>query len=256
MAGKRDSSKEMGFLDHLEELRSVIISIIAVWLGSSIVIWFLSGRLLDFLLSTIPVESLYFNAPVEAFMIRLKLSFVAGFLVSFPFVLFRVWAFVAPGLFEHERRVVFPLILPSAALFYAGVIFAYWVMVPIVLGFLVRFGTEMLAPLISVSKYFEFVARTCFAFGLVFQLPLVIIFLTWSGVVSSRTLLRQWRWAVLAIFVAAAVLTPPDPASQLLMALPLVVLFLASAVLALLIERRRSRREGESPEKGPEDDPA
>jgi sec-independent protein translocase protein TatC len=223
----------------------VIISMIAGWLGVSIVLWFLSGRLLDFLLATIPVEDLYFNAPIEAFMVRLKLSFIAGFLVTFPFMLFRVWAFVSPGLFEKERRVVVPLIVPSAALFYTGAVFAYWVMVPVVLGFLLRFATGKLEPLLSVSKYFEFVARLCFAFGLVFQLPIAIVFLTWTGIVSSRFLLRQWRYAILIIFVAGAVLTPPDPASQLIMALPLCLLYFASAVLSLVFDRRRRKREAE-----------
>lgn len=242
---RKTKDKEMGFLDHLEELRSVIISIIAAWLGTSIVLWFFSGRLLDFLLATIPVEDLYFNAPIEAFMVRLKLSFIMGFLVAFPFMLFRVWAFVSPGLFESERRIVIPLILPSAALFYTGAVFAYWVMVPVVLGFLLRFGTGKLEPLLSVSKYFEFVARMCFAFGIVFQLPIAIVFLTWIGLVSPRTLLRQWRWAILIIFIAAAILTPPDPASQIFMALPLVALFLVSALLSLLFERRREARDRE-----------
>jgi sec-independent protein translocase protein TatC len=100
----------------------------------------------------------------------------------------------------------------------------------------------MLLPLLSIGKYFAFVARLCFAFGIVFQLPLVIIFLTSIGAISARTLLRQWRWAILVIFIAAAVLTPPDPASQLLMALPLVLLFLISVFLSMIIEKRRDSR--------------
>jgi sec-independent protein translocase protein TatC len=233
----------MGFLDHLEELRSTLISCIVTWIGLSVVLWFFSRRTLDFLLEGLPVESIYFNAPTEAFMIRLKLSFILGFLVAFPYMLFKVWSFVSPGLFSREKRVVFPLIFFATALFYLGVVFAYWALVPIVLEFLVKFGTEMLLPLLSIGKYFSFVARLCFAFGIVFQLPLVIVFLTSIGVISARALLRQWRWAILIIFVTAAVLTPPDPASQLLMALPLVLLFLISVLLSLIIESRRERRE-------------
>jgi len=244
---------EMGFLDHLDELRSTIIWILSAWLVSSIVLWFLSGHLLDFLLSTIPVENLYFNAPVEAFMVRLKLSFITGALLAFPFALFKVWSFVSPGLFSREKRVIIPMIAPSASLFYCGAFFACWVMVPIVLGFLLRFGTEMLEPLISVTKYFEFVARMCFAFGVVFQLPLAIIFLTWIGVVSPRTLLRKWRWAIVIIFITGAVLTPPDPASQLMMAIPLVFLFLGSVLLSIVFENRRKKREEEEAEE--EDEP-
>jgi len=247
---KEEHLEEMGFLDHLEELRSTLISMLAVWLGLSVVLWFLSGHMLDFLLSTVPLENLYFNAPVEAFMVRLKLSFIAGFLLAFPYMLFKVWTFVAPGLFEHERKVMLPLVIPSTLLFYAGAVFAYWIMVPIVLGFLIKFGTETLEPLISISKYFGFVARLCLAFGIVFQLPLVILFLTSTGVVSPRTLLRQWRWAIVLIFVTGAVLTPPDPASQLLMSVPLVVLFLGSAFLALLLERKRERDDEDGEETG------
>ena len=237
--------KEMGFLDHLEELRSTLIFSIVAWVVLSIVIWFFSGRILDFLLAGIPVDNLYFNAPTEAFVVRIKLSFILGVLIAFPYILFRFWAFVAPGLFSRERRTIFPLVFFSTILFYVGVIFAYWVLIPIVLDFLVRFGTEMLQPLLSVGKYFSFVARLCFAFGLVFQLPIVIIFLTSIGAISPRALIRQWRWAILVIFVVAAVLTPPDPASQLLMALPLVALFLVSVLLSMIIEKRRKNEEEE-----------
>jgi len=234
---------EMGILDHLEELRSVLISVIAAWLGSSIVLWFFSGFIMDFLLSGIPVESLYFHAPAEAFLTRMKLSFLMGFLVSFPYVLFRIWSFVSPGLFASEKKVVIPLIFPSTLLFYLGVVFAYWIMVPVALGFLIKFGTGMLSPLISVEKYFSFVGRLCFAFGLVFQLPLIIIFLTVVDLISPIALLKQWRWVVLAIFTMGAVLTPPDPASQLLMAAPLLVLFFASILVAVLIKRARDKKE-------------
>jgi sec-independent protein translocase protein TatC len=238
----------MSFLEHLEELRSALIWSLVAWLGTSIVIWFFSARVLDFLLATIPLESLYFHAPVEAFMIRLKLSFILGFLIAFPYILYRFWRFISPGLFRSERRTVFPLIFTSTMLFYIGVVFAYWILIPVVLTFLIRFGTDLLAPLISVDKYFGFVARLCFAFGLVFQLPLVIVFLTSIGVISARSLLKKWRWAIVVIFISAAILTPPDPTSQLLMALPLVLLFLVSAALSIIIERRLKQRDAQEDE--------
>lgn len=232
----------MGILDHLEELRSTLISVIASWLLTSIVLWFFSGYILDFLLATIPVESLYFHAPAEAFMVRMKLSFIAGFLLSFPFILFKVWSFISPGLFSSEKRVILPLIFPSTVLFYLGVVFAYWAMIPVVLNFLLKFSTGMLSPLISIEKYFSFVGRLCFAFGIVFQLPLIVVFLAVADLISPMALLRQWRWVVLAIFTAGAVLTPPDPASQLLMALPLLVLFFASILISVFIKKSRSKK--------------
>ncbi|MCU0640054.1 MAG: twin-arginine translocase subunit TatC [Candidatus Krumholzibacteria bacterium] len=244
---KEEKLEEMGFFDHLEDLRSTIISLLGVWFAVSVVLSFLSGYILDFLLAGIPVESLYFHAPLEAFMVRLKLSFIAGFLVTFPYLLFRVWAFISPGLFSREKRVILPLIIPATVLFYAGAAFAYWIMIPVVLKFLMAFGTEKLSPLISVERYFEFVARLCVAFGLVFQLPIVIVSLTALGVISPSALLRQWRWVILLIFIVAAVMTPPDPASQLIMAIPLVVLFLVSATLSIFIERKRKRGDKAAP---------
>jgi len=237
---RKENLREMNLLDHLEELRSTLIASAIAWLGSTVVIWFFSARALDFLISNLPVKNLYFYSPVEAFMIRMKLSFILGVLVSFPYLFLRVWRFVSPGLFRREQSLVLPLIASSIVLFYLGLVFAYWVMMPLVLKFFVTFGTDRLIPLLSVEKYFTFVAKLCFAFGLVFQLPLVVILLTWMRVVSARALLKQWRWAIIIIFAVAAVLTPPDPISQVFMAVPLCLLFFASVVASLLIERRRT----------------
>lgn len=233
----KEKLKEIGLLDHIEELRSGIIRVILVWLAASVVLWFFSKHLIDFLLAGIPLKSLYFNAPAEAFMARMKLSFIAGFMFSYPYILFKVWAFVSPGLFSSEKKVIIPFIFPSALLFYLGVAFAYWIMIPIVIDFLMKFGTEMLSPLISVGKYFAFVAKLCFCFGIVFQLPLVIIILTIAGVISPEKVLKKWRWVVLAVLVTSAFMTPPDPVSQLLMTLPLIVLFFISVIISIFINK-------------------
>jgi sec-independent protein translocase protein TatC len=169
----------------------------------------------------------------------MKLSFILAFLATFPCIFLRVWRFVSPGLFSGERRVVLPVVVSSVSLFFGGLAFAYFFMIPIVISFFLKFGTDRLQPLLSIERYFAFVWRLCFAFGAVFQMPIVVVALSWIGVLSARTLLRQWRFMVLIIFVAAAVLTPPDPVSQLFMAVPLCALYVVSAVLALLIERRR-----------------
>lgn len=231
----------MRFLDHLEELRSTLFASALAWVGASAILWFFSKRVLDFLIRDVPVDNLYFMSPVEAFMIRMKLSFVLGFLASFPYIFLRAWRFVSPGLFSRERRVALPVIVSSVSLFYGGLAFAYLFMIPIVIAFFVRFGTDRLLPLLSIERYFAFVWRLCFAFGAVFQMPVVVIALSWIGVLSAGTLLRRWRYVILVIFVVAAVFTPPDPVSQLFMAGPLCALYVVSAVLALVIERRRAR---------------
>lgn len=238
-AKNKELLREMSFLEHLDELRGVLVQSLIAFLVASIVIWFFSARVLDLLIDDIPVDNLNFFAPSEAFMARLKMSFALGLMVAFPLILAKVWRFVAPGLFASERTRVYPFLVTSSVLFYAGVVFCYVILIPIVLDFLLGFGTEKLSPLISVSEYFTFVARLCFTFGIVFQLPIIVLVLTAIGVVSPRFLLRQWRYAVVVVFVVAAVLTPPDPASQLLMALPVLLLYIGSVLVAFAVVRKK-----------------
>ncbi len=231
--------REMRFLDHLEDLRSMLFASALAWLAASVAFWFVSGRVLDFLIRDVPVENFYFMSPAEAFMIRMKLSFILGFLASFPYIFLRVWGFVSPALFSREKRMAFPVVFSSVSLFYGGLAFAYFVMIPVVIGFFVEFGTDRLLPLLSIERYFAFVWKLCLAFGVVFQMPIVIMALSWAGIVPARTLLRQWRYVIVIIFIVAAVFTPPDPLSQIFMALPLCGLYIASALIALVVESRR-----------------
>jgi sec-independent protein translocase protein TatC len=132
-----------------------------------------------------------------------------------------------------------PIVAASALLFYVGVAFCYFVVAPTIVNFMIGYGTARVQPLLSVSAYFNTVARLCLAFGLVFQLPIVMLLLSLVGLVSPRTFLRQWRYAIVLIFVAAAIFTPPDPVSQVLMAVPLCVLYIGSSLVSLAVVRRR-----------------
>jgi len=237
--GDGENLKEMSFLDHLDELRAVLIQSILAVVVVSVVCWFFSGSILEFLLKNLPLDSLYFHSPLEASMTRLKISVILGIMIAFPFVLFKVWSFVSPGLFANERKKIYPLVVTSSALFYTGVIFCYVLLIPSVMRFLLSFGTEHLNPLLSVSSYFTFIARLCFAFGLVFQIPVVVFILSIAGLVSPRFLLKQWRYAVVLTFVVAAVLTPPDVISQVMMAVPIVVLYIGSVLVAYITVRKK-----------------
>jgi sec-independent protein translocase protein TatC len=240
---KKEPLREMSFYDHLDDLRKVIVQSAVVLLLAMIVCWFLSGRLLEFLIRPFPGESLVFTDPIEAFMVRVRISVVGALMIGFPFVLFRVWAFVAPGLFAQERKKILPFVVGSSSLFYAGVVFCYLVLIPLVLDFLLGFKTPRLNPMISVNSYFAFVARLCFAFGVVFQLPIVVLVLSLLGIVTPSWLLRQWRYGVVGIAVAAAVFTPPDVISMIAMGVPLIVLYAASVALAFVIVRKKPPRE-------------
>jgi sec-independent protein translocase protein TatC len=233
--------REMSFWDHLGELRSVLVSSVGMLLGLAIVAWFFSGPIMEWLVADVPVDHLIFVSPSEAFMTRTKLSFILGGLASFPYVGYRVWRFVSPGLFRKERKRIMPVAVASAVLFYTGVAFSYFFVVPVIVKFMLGYASDRIQPMITVSAYFNTVSRMCLAFGLVFQLPIVILLLSMLGIVSPWFFLRQWRYAVVIIFVAAAIFTPPDPVSQTLMAVPLVVLYIGSALVAAAVLRRRKR---------------
>ena len=241
--GRAEDLKEMSFLEHLEELRKVLVQSAVTFAILAAIGWFFSGRVLDLLVQPLPVENVYFQSPTEAFMARVRISLVLGLMAAFPFILFRVWAFVSPALFSHERRKFLPFVFASSTLFYAGVGFCYAVLIPIVLEFLLGYGTKYLHPLISVNSYFAFVARLCFAFGVVFQLPVVVLLLSLLGIVTPRWLLRQWRYGVMTVIVSSAVLTPPDAVSMVAMALPVLVLYGASVFIAYIVVRRRGEDE-------------
>lgn len=247
-AKKREILREMSFLEHLDDLRGVLIQSAIVYLLAVIGCWFFSGQIIDILIEDFTVEQLIFYAPAEAFMARVKISLVLGLLIAYPFILFRVWSFVSPALFNKERAKVWPFIISASILFYVGVVFAYLILIPVTLGFLIGFGTENLTPMISVTSYFSFVARLCLVFGIVFQLPVIVFVLSLIGVVTPKFLLRQWRYAILIIFVGAAVLTPPDPASQVLMALPIVLLYIGSVLVAYATIHKKEEIREESEE--------
>jgi sec-independent protein translocase protein TatC len=235
----------MTLLDHLDELRSVLIQSLAAVGLASVVCWFFSRPLLDLLVQPLTASGnmVYFHQPVEAFLTRMKMAVVCGIFLVLPFVLLRIYRFVVPGLYDRERKVVTPLLVASVALFYAGVAFAYLILIPKVMAFMLDYATTYMQPLIGIGPYFAFVARLCLAFGLVFELPLVVLLLSSLGVVSPRTLWKGWRYALLAIVVMSALLTPPDVFSQLVMAGPVMLLYLGSVGIAMAVDRRRGDRE-------------
>ncbi len=236
-------AQEQSFLDHLEELRGTLIQSLIAALAATILCWFVSSDMLDLLVRPIKDQGVYFTAPNEAFMVRLKLSAAMGLFVVAPFIFFRIYMFILPGLYAKEKKVVTPLLIITTLLFYAGVSFGFLVVIPQVMVFLMSFGTAYLSPLIGIGAYFAFVSKLCLAFGLVFQLPLLVLFLSVIGILDPRTLLRTWRYAIVLIFAMSALLTPPDVISQVMMAGPVLVLYWSSVVVAFIVTRRRRKED-------------
>jgi sec-independent protein translocase protein TatC len=232
------SDDKLPFTDHLDELRHrLIVSLVGIGLGFAVSYGF-SQQLLLLLQRPMPAR-LIFIAPTEAFFVNLKVALYAGLFLSVPLLLFQVWKFVAPGLYEHERQYSFPFLIISTVLFLIGAIFAYAVILPTALHFLIAQGGELWQPNITLSNYLSFCMRLILASGLIFEFPVLMYFLAKVGVVTPEFLVKNRKYAVLAAFVISAILTPPDVFSQVLLALPLFLLFELSIFVAKRVVSER-----------------
>jgi len=231
---------------HLSELRSRLIWCMVALAVGFIVCYGLSDKIVAALQSPVvlvgqPIKvPLQIIAPAEAFVTYIKVGLIAGLFLVLPFVLYQLWKFVAPGLLEHEKKYTVPFLVGSAMLFYSGGVIFYLVL-PFIIHFLLSFAKGDIKAQLSVGYYVTFCVRLMIAFGLAFQLPMVVIFLTQLGLVSSRLLVRYFRHAIVLIFVVAAVLTPTtDPLSLLALVLPMLLLYGLSILAAKGVELRRA----------------
>jgi sec-independent protein translocase protein TatC len=235
--------KKLPLTTHLQELRKrLILSFIAVGGGFALCYTF-AEKIFDILaaplLEMMPQGgSLIFTSVAEAFFTYMKVAFVAGLILASPFVLYQIWAFVAPGLYRHEKKYVVPFVLAGSFFFALGIFFGYYVALPIGFKFLLGFATDFIKPLPSMKEYLSFSIKFLLAFGLVFEFPVVLVLLARIGVVDARTLARQRKYAILLIFVFAAILTPPDIVSQVIVALPMIGLYELSILLSKLFGKK------------------
>jgi len=160
-----------------------------------------------------------------AFLVAIKVSFFAGILGALPFILYQIWLFIAPGLYNHEKKMLLPFVFGGSFMFFIGILFAYYVVTPFGFQFLITFGSFLYTPLINIEDYVGFFTKIMMGFGIAFELPVFAYFLALLGLVTDKTLIDFFRYAILIIFVLAALLTPPDVLTQLLMAAPLVMLY-------------------------------
>ena len=235
--------KQMGFLEHLEELRGRIIKSLVSIILFSIVAYFFSEKLIDFVSK--PIPELYFMSPTEAFATRIKLSLIAGIIASVPVIFYHLWQFVVPGLFEREIKMVIPVVLSSTIFFLIGATFCFLFVLPLSIKFLLGFGTEKLKPMIKIGDYISFVSYLILAFGAVFELPVICYFLGKIGLITPQTLTKGRRYAIVGMLVLASLITPPDMFSQLMLAGPLYFLYEVSIVVVRIVQRRKNKEEQE-----------
>jgi len=236
------SDRPMTVIEHLEELRMrLLISLAAFGVATGLSLLFVE-RILAVLLR--PVGRVVFLAPTEAFFVRLKVAALSGVFLSLPVVLYQIWRFVSVGLTPTERRYTLSMLPAALVLFVAGGAFAFLVILPIGVRFLLSYQTENLVPMISIQAYTSFATAFVLAFGLLFQLPIVVLLLARLGIVTPAALAAGRRYALLAIVIASAVLTPGgDIVSQLLMAVPTYLLYEASIWIAHFVTPRAVAQE-------------
>jgi sec-independent protein translocase protein TatC len=237
--------EKLPFTSHLEELRKRLITgFIAIGVGFVVSFGFkerLFGILVQPLIRVMKDgETLIYTGLPEAFFTYLKVSFLSGLIVASPILLYQFWMFVAPGLYQKERRLMVPIVILSSFFFIGGALFGYFVVFPWGFKFFMGFATETIRPLPSMKEYFGFSAKLLLAFGLVFELPLVLTFMAKLGIVSVDFLKKNRKYALLLFFAGAAILTPPDVITQVLMAMPLMVLYEISIIGAKIFGKKKT----------------
>lgn len=239
----------MSFFEHLAELRKRIInSLIGIAIGAGIGMAF-SQRFVNLIEAPMLLAlkknglnaSLYVSAPTDAVGLWINVGLYIGVGIAMPWVLYQVWLFVAPGLYKHERKAVTSFIFFGTLLFLCGAAFAYFIMLPQMLDFLVHFTTEFsLQPLIDVDEYLKLILIVILGIGVIFEMPVIVYILSLFGVVTPRFLIRNFRYAMLLITVAAAIITPtPDATTMLIFMLPMVALYFVSVLVSYLVFRRK-----------------
>lgn len=238
--------------EHLAELRKRIFWILATMLVFTVVAFNYAEQIFLFLMDPAVQalgdkgSKLQAIAPTETFFTFLKCALLAGFVLSLPVTFWQIWAFVAPGLYANERRAIVPFVLVSSLLFAGGAIFGYTQVFPLVFDFLSGFSSELVEQNWTMREAFSVTTRLFLAFGVAFEMPVFVFFLAISGIVTSRQLFSSTPYAVLGIFILAAILTPPDFVSQVLLAIPMLVLYLVGVGVAWVFEPGRRREEVEA----------
>lgn len=234
----KDSTKDLTIVGHLTELRKrIIYSVVAVFIGILICYYF-SEAIIKSIIGIGPINNFVYIAPAELLMSYIKVSVLGGFVISAPLIFIQVWLFVSPGLNDKEKKYIIVSLFIGGIFFILGIIFAYIVVLPTMITFFMGFQIEEIQPMISFSNYLGFVINNLLAFGLIYELPIVMVLLTKFRILKIEFLKNNRKYFVLIILIIAAILTPPDVISQTLLAIPMFILFEIGILLSTLIQKK------------------
>ena len=247
---------KMPLLDHLVELRQRLIYSVGGFLACFLFAFYFAGDIFNFLVQPLAdlwqgeeARRLIYTALHEKFITEIKVAFFAGAFLAFPVIAIQMWMFIAPGLYKYEKQAFMPFLVATPILFFMGGSFVYYLVLPVAWAFFTGFeqigvdGTMAIALEPKVNEYLSLVMRLIFAFGISFELPVVMTLLARAGLASSDGMKKKRRYAVVVAFVAAAILTPPDPLSQIGLAVPIIILYEISIYCAIFVEKGRAKRE-------------
>ncbi len=233
---------------HLAELRTRLFIVLIAWGVGIALVWSRSEQVFGYLLEPAVAalgpqdRTLQAIAPTEIFFTYLKCAVLAGFVIALPVIFWQIWRFVAPGLYATEKNAIIPFVVISTILFGGGAIFGYTMVFPLMFNFFTQFDSDFVQSAWTMREVFNLTARLFLAFGVAFELPVLVFFLSITGIVDAPTLLKGTPYAVLGVFVASAILTPPDWVSQVFLAVPMVALYLLGVGVAFLFGAARNKK--------------
>lgn len=240
-----DSGSKMSFLEHLDELRKRLIYIVYSLIAGCVLAYIFIGKIFDFIMRPMqrvlgPEAHLQYTSGAEPFMLYVKIGFLVGIFLASPLILWQIWKFIAPGLYTHEKKFAIPFVVMSTIFFTTGGLFAHYIAFPWTWAFFGSFANDYMIFVPKVDEAFSMYSKMILGFGFIFEMPTLVFVLARMGVISARILLKYFKYALLGIFIVAAVISPgTDMMSQVMMAAPMIVLYILSIGIAFVFQRRR-----------------
>ncbi len=246
-----EEEKELTLVDHLIELRDRILKSLIAIVVLFLALFAFSNEIYTYvaepLISALPENSSMIAIdPTSPFFAPFKLTFYVAFLLAAPYILYQIWSFIAPGLYKNEKAIAIPLFISSVVLFYAGIAFARYILFNIVFAFFISVAPEGIQVAPDISSFLSFALTIFFAFGVAFEIPIAVFLCIWSGLADSKSLAEKRPYVIVGCFVAGMLLTPPDPFTQSMLALPMWALFELGIIAGRLVKKREAREEENS----------